>query len=176
MKIAGLDIGKRRVAISTFMISASGTIDLINTVSLFVHPTLRAAELHHLTNLTLRYAEGMDWTYAFIEEPPVGRGGVRVSMDLQQTVGALASGITGLGVHTELVNVQAWKKAVIGSGNASKHDVVSHINRTYPLYSDFCGNDQDQYDAVCIGLYGCGVLLTANDLALSGSLSEPVAP
>lgn len=86
--------------------------------------------------------------YAFVEEPVVaGARNLRTSLRIAQVSGAVLSAVEG-----ELVPVSTWKKATVGSGNASKDDVRDWLSDK-PEYSK-AKESQDWIDATCLRLYG----------------------
>jgi Holliday junction resolvasome RuvABC endonuclease subunit len=95
----------------------------------------------------------------YVEEPIAGRS-VRVSLQIAQMAGAVLSAVDGLHnadgelSHSYLVSNTAWKKLLIGSGNANKEKIRKWLDTEFPSYASKCGSDQDRYDATCIALYG----------------------
>lgn len=92
----------------------------------------------------------------WIEDVLIGNNR-KYSLQLAETKGAMLSSLSGLrygGTDIRMVDVQTWKKQVVGSGHASKEDIKNYIHVTHPAYAPLCGDDQDKYDATCIGLYG----------------------
>lgn len=91
----------------------------------------------------------------FIEQPLMGRGGARSTVVQAQAasschLAAVRSGASGI----YEVNVQSWKKAVVGRGNANKDDVRAWLRESHPEWFALCDGDQDRVDAACINLYG----------------------
>ncbi len=52
------------------------------------------------------------------------------------------------------VNVMAWKKDIVGKGNASKDEVAAWLEVHHPDYYEQCHGDQNLVDATCVALYG----------------------
>lgn len=159
MIIAGVDLGGRKIAISLW---EEGYLSGVTSYS--VPKTTRARELCDLADWSmgiLRMAE-----FAVIEEPLVGRS-IRSSLQLAHTAGAILSRLGDTKTHTSsaFVEVSTWKKEVVGRGNASKDEVRSWLEATYPAYAVRCGDDQDKVDATCIGLYGAKLLDRSTKLA-----------
>lgn len=100
--------------------------------------------------------------YVFIEQNLVGNN-VKYSISLAQSVGAIAG---ALNEQIEFVNVSTWKKSVVGAGNAKKDEVRNYVDKTFPEYTALCEGSQDRYDAICIGLYGVGLIDLAAQLKL----------
>lgn len=99
----------------------------------------------------------------FIEAPLMGRAGVRVTIGQAQVQGSL--GLAALHSGTDgvyEVNVQTWKKDVVGRGNASKSDVRDAIEGWLASRPSsrpgFPADNQDLCDALAIARYGTGVL------------------
>jgi Holliday junction resolvasome RuvABC endonuclease subunit len=107
-------------------------------------------------------AEFSDWLrqfdasklYIFVEQPLMGRN-VHAMRVMSQVEGAvlLAGHKQGAqGVYE--VNVQSWKKGVVGKGNAGKQDVNFYIQEHHDGLANLCDGDQDLLDAGAICLYG----------------------
>lgn len=162
MRVAGVDLGSRKAAVAQYVISAKGVISLWDVTSFYVHPTQRGHELALLSQMVRDAVQGAN--YVFIEEPLVGRG-VKASMQISQTAGAIMSA-TGLDqIHTELVNVSTWKSRIVGDGRASKETVEMWLTAQHRPYADACGEGtdrQDKVDACCIGLFGVSCIEQAN--------------
>lgn len=156
--IAGVDLGARKAAIAVFHDGKLGYVG-----DLEVPKTTRARELRTLAEWSFGYLKVCD--FVFVEEPLVGRG-VRASLQVAQTAGAVMSSLGGLlDIKSDLTPNKAWKKALIGNGNASKEEIKSWLVNTYPSYAALCGSSQDRVDAACIGLYGVLVHDRASHLA-----------
>jgi len=108
----------------------------------------RSLQLLDLAEFVKSVTLGCD--VAYVEEPLVGRG-VRASLRIAQVAGAVLS---HLSIPAYLVSNTAWKKQVIGSGNANKDRISTWLDETHPCYFADCDGDQDQADATCIALYG----------------------
>ena len=141
MRIAGVDCGGSKVAVSILedgnlqphVLKATGDRHgVLRDIGQFVELHLNACDV------------------VYIEEPVVGRG-VRASLQVAQTTGAVMS---HLSVSSYFVNISSWKKTVVGAGNASKGLVGTTLLKLHPRYSSLCGRDQDLIDATCIALYG----------------------
>jgi Holliday junction resolvasome RuvABC endonuclease subunit len=94
----------------------------------------------------------------------------KYSIGLAETMGAVLSDLGQVRLHNGLdirqADNKAWKKALLGNGNATKEQIRDYIHETYPAYAPLCGDDQDLYDACCIGLYGRLILDRAAHLQL----------
>jgi hypothetical protein len=103
--------------------------------------------------------------WVFVEQPLVGRGGAHatiVQAQVQGLVLAFAVVCGAAGVYP--VNVQTWKKVVVGNGRADKGAVRGWLAEHHPVLSGMAGDDQDLVDAACIALYGCGVIAHGDQL------------
>lgn len=136
MNIIGVDLGVRSVHVST----------LSGATTLSVDKTDRGKEIRLLAYEFAAIFAVQD-TIAFIEEPLMaGPRNIRTALHMAQVAGALMTT-----VNSYLVPVTSWKKEVVGKGNASKEEVATYYNKTYP------GKEltsQDHIDATCIRIYG----------------------
>lgn len=97
--------------------------------------------------------------FVFIEAPVIGKGGARAAMPLAKVHGAMLAAAWRAGaVEVVPVNISAWKKKIVGSGNAGKPEVATylrqHWRRMYALAQGEKGFEQDLVDAACIWQYG----------------------
>lgn len=146
MQTVGVDLGGRKIACAVF---DNGYLTRVHARSL--PATIpRGQALSVLAWDVVAQTATTDVVF-YIEEPLVGRG-VRASLQIAQTAGALLATINKTPAH--LVPVATWKKAVVGRGNADKLLVKSWLESHYPAYAQMCEGNQDKIDAVCIGLYG----------------------
>lgn len=92
----------------------------------------------------------------YAERPFVGRphGNVRTAIGQALTVGGVLAQAPG---EIHLIEQAEWKKAVVGSGNASKAAIAEFLERYYPALSAAASGDQDVVDAFCISLHGAGL-------------------
>lgn len=167
---AGLDLGGSKIDISLWKgdelfrlrhIEAKGS---------------RARVLSDITQMLLGTEGIFDIDYFFIEEPIVGRG-VRASMQLSQTLGAILCklGDRELQDRVELVPVTRWKQHVVGKAHADKEFVANWLKENHPDYHERCDGSQDLIDATCIGLYGSRVVAQSRSIELTGSAEQPDA-
>lgn len=175
MNVLGIDLGIGKIACACY--------DLSRQVHLVACPwfvstshdhldkaTARARQLHEIGSYVHDVANAVKADHIFIESIIIGNNR-KYSLDLAQTMGAVlsalhvVSAINGTRIH--LVDNKAWKKRLLGNGNADKDAIRTYIDVTYPAYALLCDGDQDRYDACCIGLYGLDVLAGATDLKLS---------
>ena len=161
MRIVGIDLGTRKAALAEFNITARGVVTLRSCLAVYVHPTQRGKELSRLSHDVGEICAHAN--YVFIEEPLVGRG-VKASMQISQTAGAIMANLATRGIHNELVNVKHWKKDVVGNGNASKEMIKMWLNTHHTAYDAACEGDQDKVDACCIGLFGIATLERVDSL------------
>ena len=158
MALMGVDIGIHKLALACFGIE-------YHPDSWSVDPELpRAAQLHHLASYAHDLAGLMGIDVVWIEDTLVGNN-VKYSIALAETKGAVMAALSDYDVR--LVNVGTWKKQVVGAGNANKDAVRDYIHVTHPAYAPLCGDDQDRYDATCIGLYGLQIMERAEGLRLA---------
>ena len=97
-------------------------------------------------------------SFAFIESPVVGRGGVRSTMVQCFTSGAIQAVLYEYGIPTQAANVSSWKKSVIGKGNATKEEVAEHLRYRWSALHKSANGNQDLVDASCIALYGQSIV------------------
>jgi Holliday junction resolvasome RuvABC endonuclease subunit len=173
VKISGVDLGVRKAAVATLLVDAQGEHHLHALASYYAHPTIRGKELTTLMEMVGRHIH--DSNYVFVEEALVGRG-IKTSLQISQTVGAILAESASRGVHSEPVNVSSWKKAVVGSGNASKDTIRLWLNSHHEPYAAACGNDQDQFDAVCIALFGASTISSYDHTRAHGLAEEAGGP
>ena len=147
--IAGIDLGLRSIHVSL----VEG--DYIETHSLTVERGVtRAVELRDLAR-QLRLV--LPICTVFVEEPVVaGSRNLRVALGIAQLAGVV---MTETDTDCYLVSVSAWKKEVIGKGNATKEQVSDFLSESFPRYSQVCAGKQDLIDATCIALYGQAVIV-----------------
>lgn len=113
----------------------------------------RSAELRELTNAAIELV-GNDRIFA--EEPPLaGSRNIRTALALSQVAGAVLSRV---GAVVYLVPVSAWKKQVVGKGNATKDEVADWVKHHHHTLFEMCEGDQNKLDAVCLMLYGTQTL------------------
>lgn len=98
-------------------------------------------------------------TWMFVENPLVGVGGPHATIVQAQVQGLVLGTSVRSGVAAAYpVNVQTWKKDVVGRGNASKDEVAAWLKRECPNLTDMADGDQDLVDAACVALYGIRVI------------------
>lgn len=129
----------------------------------------RGRVLHELGSWVYDYSLGVQPDAIFIEEIIVGNN-TKYSLQLAQTFGSVLSAlfvsslVTGARVY--LAGNKAWKKRLLGNGNANKDQIRAFIDESYSAYALLCDGDQDRYDACCVGLYGLDVVSAADQLKL----------
>lgn len=169
MIITGVDCGVRKVAIATIEVldGAPGEHRAAAFESKSKNRQEQLLEVAEWTR-TLTHVHGSELIY--VEEPLVGRG-VRTSLQIAQTVGAVLSRASA---HAYLVDNNSWKKTVCSKGGLAKSDVALWLKEQHPCYSANCdgvaGHRQDAVDATCIALYGVQQLSVR---ALLRSVHEP---
>lgn len=124
--------------------------DLLKTGAYVSKSSLRQHQLADVSRAVREVVEGYAPDCIWIEETLIGNNR-KYSIRLSQTLGAVMSALYRYD-EVKLINNMTWKKAVIGKGNASKEDIRKYVVDLG--YAHLCGDDQDQYDATAIGLYG----------------------
>jgi Holliday junction resolvasome RuvABC endonuclease subunit len=157
----GIDLGTRKIAISLFI---EGEL-----VDVYVYEAgvgaLRGRQLAEVASYTHDIAVGYEIDHVWIEDVIIGNNR-KYSLQLAQVLGAVLSKLNSLAVDVRLVDNKAWKKAIVGNGNATKDDVKGYIDTHHPAYALLCSADQDLYDATCVGLYGLDIVDKARHLQL----------
>ena len=168
MSLLGIDLGIAKIAVAVFSESGLGPSLIEVTAHTSECPT-RDEQLAECAAVAHNMALLYDADWCFIEEPIVGNNS-KYSLKLAQTCGAVMAGLSHLrsqqALDIRLVGNKAWKKDVLGNGNSSKDVIRSWVMEHHPAYAALCGDDQDEYDACCVGLYGLGLLDRARQLTL----------
>jgi Holliday junction resolvasome RuvABC endonuclease subunit len=169
MNLMGVDLGIHKVA----MFGWDGDIPYAHAWSAREDAN-RSLQLLSLGSMVRDMAEFHAADVVWVEDTLVGNN-VKYSIQLTEVRGAvMACVISQAEVHT--VNVQAWKKHIVGDGHANKDSVRDYIHVTHGAYAPLCGADQDLYDACCIALYGRQVVERAKQLVDSGLLAVDDEP
>jgi Holliday junction resolvasome RuvABC endonuclease subunit len=166
--VAGVDLGGRKISVSYYCDGESVGM----SHSQVLKEGNRAEELYKLVELVANdgYFDSAD--YYFIEEPLVGRG-VRASLQIAQTCGALLHLLGDMGeTEVHLVPVKSWKRDLVGNGNASKEMCGLWLHEQFPDYHARCGDNQDLIDASCIAIYGASLVSRSVDLTRGMELSD----
>jgi Holliday junction resolvasome RuvABC endonuclease subunit len=87
-----------------------------------------------------------------------------VTIGMAETVGIVQAAAPWTEVH--MVGQSTWKSQVCGNGRMKKDEVSMWLLDNHPYLFALCGGNQDQMDAMCIGLYG---MLRSN-----GEIEPPV--
>jgi Holliday junction resolvasome RuvABC endonuclease subunit len=166
MRLLGIDLGIRKIAITCLDDDVLVWADAHSTPEDMSRDLqLRDLGMFAQEISTLHAAEAV-----WIEDTIIGNNR-KYSIGLAQTMGAvlaaLAQSRLAQGTDVRLVDNKTWKKDVCGNGNATKDVVRDYIHVTHPAYAPLCGDDQDLYDAACVGLYGLQLTARAADLRLS---------
>ena len=166
--LLGVDLGVHKIAISVFAEGDSG-LTLYEVLAHTSTGATRADQLAEVAAVAHDTALFYDADWCFIEEPIMGNNH-KYSLQLSATCGAVMARLAGLrhqqSLAIEMASNKAWKKAIIGNGNSSKDVIRTWVHEHHPAYAALCGVDQDQYDAVCIGLYGLDLVDRAAHLTL----------
>lgn len=164
-KVMGIDLGIAKVAYSQWVGNRLVQVSAMDV-------SFNTSRVYQLTNIRLT-TEAMVLKcrpdYVFIEDVLIGNNR-KYSIKLAQTMGAVLAGMPYTEVPPQVipVNVSTWKKEILGNGHASKEDIRNWLTAYNSAYAELCDGDQDQYDAACIGLYGC-LLSRRADKLLEGS-------
>lgn len=164
MTLIGVDLGTRKVTIAVFTEGDSGH-RLYWTETFEVEEEIPRG---HVLLALARYVHDEAISYSadqvWVEDVIVGNNR-KYSIQLAQVLGAVMAQLARIkGLDQRVVDNKAWKREIVGNGNASKDMVREYIHVTHPDYALLCGEDQDSYDATCIGLYG--IRITARALKL----------
>lgn len=180
MKILGIDLSSRKLAL--FVTDAEG--ESLSVRSLMCSTIEAPKKMKHRPDV-LKYIHdefasdlrtrfhGEDFT-VFIEHPLVGRAGAHatiVQAQVQGLVMMLSVQSGAAGVYE--VNVQSWKKAVVGHGGADKDTIKSWLVDHHPLLAELAGDDQDLVDAACVALYGRDVVQRGDKLKATAVQLDP---
>ena len=145
----GVDIGVRRIALGLPYLGLSHAVDLGKKVG------IRNRELFHLAGWMSQVLAVPGNIHLWIEQPYLSNGPGRnqnTTISMAEVVGAIKSAAEWGDVT--LVGQSTWKAKVVGAGVASKEDVSDWLHEQHPQMFVNCNGDQDQMDAMCIGLYG----------------------
>lgn len=142
MIVVGVDCGKNKV----HMVCSDGQAYKIEMKS----GTPRDESLRNMATSIRRFFKTNDIfrndSRLYVEAPILaGRLNIQATIGIAETVGMVLS----LGYPATLVSVTAWKKAVVGKGNAAKEDVELWYRSTGGQLKG-----QDFYDAAAICEYG----------------------
>lgn len=154
MITVGVDLGVRKAAVTVLCEGESVTSKAYESKA-----TLRSTQLSQVALWVQALVNLYQADAVYVEEPIAGRS-VRTSLHIAQMAGAVLSSLDDLhngdGVLTRcyLVSNTAWKKLLIGNGNASKEMIRKWLDVEFPSYAAKCDEDQDRYDASCIAIYG----------------------
>lgn len=153
-----LDLGTRKLAYALW------DEDEVYRTGIYGVPTTmgRAVQLAELAGYVYTLTDDGQHDLVWVEKPIVGNNH-KYSMDISAVCGAIMSDLAHI-AEVEMVDNKIWKKAIVGNGNASKEHVAAWLEATFPRYSALCGADQDQRDAVCVGLYGIYFRDLRNDI------------
>ena len=171
MRIAGIDLGIKKIAISIWEDNL-----LVVTRAYESQVSQRYDQLDDITTWLVHVLRDQEPDHVFIEDTLIGNN-KNYSIRLSQTMGAVLAALSPItkkmpmGVY--LVNNKTWKKEVVGNGNANKNSVKNYIEQKNSAYAALCGNDQDRFDAACIGYYGVVIAERADDMAAVRLLHEP---
>lgn len=101
-----------------------------------------------LKGLTLTNVPPIDWCY--VEVPVLGRN-AKALRDQATVVGMIRYWLWDQGIAHSMVDNTVWKRAVLGSGNASKEEIVAYAQKVLGVQE---GVPQDVSDASLIAEFG----------------------
>lgn len=104
-------------------------------------------------------------TQVWIEEPVVGRNKRAVIVQAQIQGVLMASALHSGLRNTYSVSNTAWKKEVVGMGNADKEACKTWLQTYDANLATLCGDDPDFIDAACIAIYGRRIRAKAEQIA-----------
>lgn len=161
--LIGIDLGVHKIALAVFIGNS-----LAVTHSYESTAQERDQQLMQLGHYALDVVQLHAADAVWIEDVLVGNNH-KYSLRLAETKGAVLGSLAHLrpGCDLRMVNVKAWKKEVVGNGNAGKEQVSNYIVATHPAYAAVCDGDQDRIDATCVGLYGLRITARAAELRLA---------
>jgi len=169
MTLVGIDLGVHKIACSVF-IEVDAGYALYLAADFSSQAAERDIQLMELAAFAHDTCQSQGADAVWIEKPILGNNR-KYSLQLAETFGAVCAGLARerlqSGMDIRSVDNKAWKKQVIGSGNASKDDIRNYIHDVHPAYALLCGEDQDRFDACGIGLYGLQITARARDLHLA---------
>jgi Holliday junction resolvasome RuvABC endonuclease subunit len=163
VSLVGIDLGVHKIAMYCI---TEGEREAWSYEAPHPHRDLQLLELGAMAH-DFALLHGADTVW--IEKVIIGNNR-KYSIGLAETMGAVLSDLGQVRLHNGLdirtVDNKAWKKALIGNGNASKEQIRDYIDVAQSAYAPLCGDDQDLYDACCIALYGRLIMDRATHLQL----------
>lgn len=166
MSLIGIDLGTRKAAVAVFTDTERGR----ELAMAYAHEVPAGVTRPHQLAALAGWVHDMcvlhEADTVFIEAVIVGNNH-KYSLALAEVKGAILAALARLPVVLQMVDNKTWKKQMVGNGNATKDMVRNYILATHPDYAPICGDDQDCYDACCIGLYGLRLVARAADLTLT---------
>jgi Holliday junction resolvasome RuvABC endonuclease subunit len=165
VNLIGIDLGVHKIALALFI-----DAHLVQAYAHEAAPDLpRDLQLGELASFAHDLAHMHGAESVWIEDTIIGNNR-KYSIQLSQVMGAVLGRLSHLrltqALDVQLVDNRVWKKHVVGSGHANKEQVRNYIEVTHGAYAPLCGDDQDLYDAACVGLYGLSITQRAADLHL----------
>lgn len=165
MNLIGIDLGIHKISLACF----TGD-QLVWADTHGVPPEqCRSLQLRELAAFAHDITHMHGAESVWVEDTIIGNNR-KYSIQLAQVMGAVLASLGAQHLHqgtdVRVVDNRVWKKAVVGAGHASKDQIKDYIHVTYPAYAPLCGEDQDLYDATCVGLYGLSIIERAKSLQL----------
>lgn len=144
--IIGIDPSSKKIAFCT----TEGSLVSMHTTSLpegVLHAAGVAFEEAFLFFCKLPKAK------IFMEAPVMGPN-AHSTIIQAQVGGAVLAAAHRAELDVELVNVNSWKKQVVGNGHAKKPEVSKWLEENWPKAYNLAAGDQDLIDASAINRYG----------------------
>lgn len=151
--LIGLDPSSKKIALA---ISVGGAKPTFRTKALPQNDMPRACKeaYKYVRDTVKEFTKEGHRVFVFIEEPVVGRGGVRSTLMQTKANGAMQAGASMAGALVQEVNNSSWKKRVVGKGNCGKPEVKEWLRQNWPYAYVKADGDQDIMDAACILRFG----------------------
>ena len=156
--IVGCDPSTKKIALvwhDTVTLTSGCVTYKINTASQSMSPASLGRAQDHMDTFVqmLAYMSPTD-RQAWVEDPLVGKGGIRSTMVQAYVGGIIRASLHNAGFDVHDVHPSTWKKAVCGTGAAKKPDVARTIKVAWPKVHHLVESDGDLTDAAAIALYG----------------------
>lgn len=119
---------------------------------------------------------GLPADHCYVEEPLVTNRNPRVTIQQAYINAVVRLAVERAGGHPRLISVTAWKKSVVGAGNAKKEQVAGWVKRERPRVAAVFGSNQDLYDAFCLARHGAETRRKARAVDARGTMSGDDQP
>lgn len=153
MTVIGVDYGVRKLALAALPTGRrrgpQGVFSCFWKPDRTANDILGAVEDTVITWVETQLADTDD--VSVIIEYPYFAKNAKVSVRMGMMAGALFSAFHQYTDNIRFVEPAAWKKQIVGRGNANKEDTMKWLRGHYPKLTFI--ND-DEADAYCLALYG----------------------